>query len=75
MGFGEEDSAYHDWDNEQAKILWYGDVTLFLLPNPDGIRDLLGMEVDIRLRWPTLACSPTLPYATAPLYPQHCRYG
>ena len=44
---GEEDSADHDWDNEQAKTLCYGDVTLFLLPNPDGIRDLLGMEVDI----------------------------
>ena len=34
-------------DNEQAKTLYYGDVTLFLLPNPDSIRDLLGMEVDI----------------------------
>jgi hypothetical protein len=59
-GFGEEDSAYHDWDNEQAKILCYGDVTLSLLPNPDGIRDLLGMEVDICLRWPTLARCRTL---------------
>jgi hypothetical protein len=34
---GEKDSADHDWDNEQAKTLCYGDVTLFLLPNPDGI--------------------------------------
>ena len=44
---GEEDSADYDWNNEQAKILCYRDVTLFLLPNPDGIRDLLGIEVDI----------------------------
>ena len=36
-GSGEEDSTDHDWDNEQAKTLCYGDVTLFLLPNPDGI--------------------------------------
>jgi Protein of unknown function (DUF3435) len=47
VGAGEEDIAEDDWDNEQAKTLCYGDVTLFLLPNPDGIRDLLGMEVDI----------------------------
>jgi len=45
-GSGEEDSTDHDWDNEQVKTLCYGDVTLFLLPNSDGIRDLLGMEVD-----------------------------
>jgi hypothetical protein len=38
---GEEDSADYDWDNEQAKILCYGDVTLFLLSNPDDIRDLV----------------------------------
>ena len=44
-GSGAEESANHDWDNEQAKTLCYGDVTLFLLPNPDGIRDLLGMDV------------------------------
>ena len=44
---GEEDSADHDWDNEQAKTLCYRDFTLFLPPNLDGIRDLLGMEVDI----------------------------
>ena len=44
---GEEDSADHDWDSEQAKALCYGNITLFLLPNPVGIRDLLGMEVDI----------------------------
>jgi hypothetical protein len=37
-GSGEEDSTDHDWDNEQAKTLCYGDVTLFLLPNPDGIQ-------------------------------------
>jgi hypothetical protein len=46
-GAGEEDIAEDDWDNEQAKTLCYGDVTLFLLPNPDSIRDLLGMKVDI----------------------------
>jgi hypothetical protein len=46
-GSGEEDNADHDWDNEQAKTLCYRDVTLFLLPNPDGIRDLLGIEVNI----------------------------
>jgi hypothetical protein len=46
-GFVEEDSADHDWDNEQAKTLCYGNITLFLLANPDGIRDLLGMEVDL----------------------------
>jgi hypothetical protein len=44
-GSGEEDSTDHDWDNEQAKTLCYGDVTLVLLPNPDGIRDLLGFFV------------------------------
>ncbi|KAF7502010.1 hypothetical protein GJ744_010445, partial [Endocarpon pusillum] len=37
-----------DDDNEQAKTLCYDDVTLFLLPNPDGIRDLLAMEVDFK---------------------------
>ena len=47
MGAGEEDLAEDDWDNEQAKTLYYRDVTLFLLLNPDGIRDLLGMEVNI----------------------------
>jgi hypothetical protein len=46
-GSDEEDSAHHDWDNEQTKALCYGDVTLFLLPNPDSIRDLLGIGVDI----------------------------
>jgi hypothetical protein len=43
---GEEDITEYDWDNEQAKTLCYGDVTLFSLSNPDDIRDLLGMEVD-----------------------------
>jgi hypothetical protein len=44
---GEKDSADHNWDNEQAKILCYKDVTLFLLPNPNSIRDLLRMKVNI----------------------------
>ena len=46
-GFVEEDSADHDWDNKQAKTLCYGNITLFLFPNPDGIWDLLGMKVDL----------------------------
>jgi hypothetical protein len=29
MESGEEDSADHDWDNEQAKTLCYRDFTLF----------------------------------------------
>ena len=37
-GSGEEDSTDHDSDNEQAKTLCSGGVTLFLLPNSDGIR-------------------------------------
>jgi hypothetical protein len=44
----EEGPMNCDWDCEQAKTLCYGDVTLFLLPNPDGIRDLLAMEVDVK---------------------------
>jgi hypothetical protein len=46
-GSDKEDSADHDWDNEQAKIVYYRDIILFLLPNPDSIRDLLGIKVDI----------------------------
>jgi hypothetical protein len=37
-GAGEEDIAKDDW-GQQAKTLCYGDVTLFLPPNPDGIPD------------------------------------
>ena len=44
----EDDTMDCDWDSEQAKTLCYGDVTLFLLPNPDGIRDLLAMEIDVK---------------------------
>ena len=44
----EDDTMDYDWNNEQAKTLCYGNVTLFLLPNPDRIRDLLAMEVDIK---------------------------
>lgn len=36
-----------EWNDETAKALCYKDVTLFLLPNPNGIRDILGMEVNI----------------------------
>jgi hypothetical protein len=36
-----------DWDDESDKALSYGDITLLLLPNPDGIRDLLAMEVNV----------------------------
>jgi hypothetical protein len=42
---GDEDS---DWAEEHDKTLCYGDVTLLLLPNPDSIRDVLAMEVDIK---------------------------
>jgi hypothetical protein len=41
---GEEDNGDHDWNNEQAKTLYYRDITL---SNPDDIRDLLGIKVDI----------------------------
>jgi hypothetical protein len=44
---GKEGIAEDDWNKEQAKIIYYKNVTLFLLPNPDSIRDLLGMKVDI----------------------------
>jgi Protein of unknown function (DUF3435) len=44
-GKGDEDS---DWGEEHDKTLCYGDVTLLLLPNPDGIRDVLAMEVDAK---------------------------
>jgi hypothetical protein len=44
---GKEDNADYNWDNEQAKTLYYKDVTLFLLPNPDSIRDLLEIKIDI----------------------------
>ena len=43
---GEDHTMECDWDNEQTRTLCYDDVTLFLLPNPDGIRDLLAMEVE-----------------------------
>ena len=36
-----------DRDNELMKTLCYKDVCLFLLPNPDGIRDVLVMEIDL----------------------------
>jgi hypothetical protein len=43
-GSGEEDSTDHDWDNEQAKTLCYGDVhvvlrsrTFFLIPRFESI--------------------------------------
>ena len=36
-----------DWDNKSMKRLCYRDVCLFLLPNPDGIRDVLVMEIDL----------------------------
>jgi Protein of unknown function (DUF3435) len=39
-GKGDKDS---DWDEEHDKTLCYGDVTL-LLPNPNGIRDVLAMD-------------------------------
>ena len=46
---GEEDHPMDcDWDNEQARTLCYDDVTLFLLPNPEGTRDLLAIEVDVK---------------------------
>jgi hypothetical protein len=44
-GKSDEDS---DWGEEYDKTLCYGDVTLLLLPNPDGIRDVLAMEVDVK---------------------------
>ncbi len=44
----EDDTMDYDWDSEQAKTLCYGDVTLFLLPNPDRIRDLLAREIDVK---------------------------
>ena len=47
MGTGEEEIAEDNWNNEEAKTLCYGDVTLFLLPHPDSIQDLLSMEVNI----------------------------
>jgi Protein of unknown function (DUF3435) len=49
-GCNRNDSRDHgdsDWENEDDKTLCYKDVTLLLLPNPGGIRDLLAMEVDI----------------------------
>jgi hypothetical protein len=45
MERGDEGS---DWGEEHDKTLCYGDVTLLLLPNPDGIRDVLAMEVDVK---------------------------
>jgi hypothetical protein len=44
----EDDTIDCDWDSKQAKTLCYRDVTLFLLPNPDGIRDLLAIEIDVK---------------------------
>jgi Protein of unknown function (DUF3435) len=45
---GEDHSIDYDWDNEQTRTLCYNDVILFLLPNPDGTRDLLAIEVDVK---------------------------
>ena len=42
-----EECGDSDWDDESDKTLCYGDITLLLLPNPDGIRDLLVMEVNV----------------------------
>jgi Protein of unknown function (DUF3435) len=36
-----------DWEDEDDKTLCYRDVTLLLLPNPNCIRDLLVMEIDL----------------------------
>lgn len=35
-------------DNDPVKTICYEDVTLTLLPNPTGLRDLLAMEVNLR---------------------------
>jgi len=35
-----------DWNDESYKVLCNGDIALLLLPNPEGIRDLLAMEVN-----------------------------
>ncbi len=44
----EDDFMDCDWDNEQARTLCYDDVTLFLLPNPDGTRNLLTIKIDVK---------------------------
>jgi hypothetical protein len=45
---GEDYNLDCDWDNKQARIHCCGEVTLFLLRNPVGIRDLLAMEIDVK---------------------------
>ena len=42
----EDDIINCNWDNEQVNTLYYDDVILFLLFNPDGIRDLLTIKID-----------------------------
>jgi len=38
----------NDVDLEDIKTLCYEDVTLLILPNPEGVRDILAMEVTLR---------------------------
>jgi len=53
IGWEEDEDSERDpndmeLDEESIKTLCYEDVTLLMLPNPDGKRDLLVMEVTLR---------------------------
>jgi len=43
-----DDSDKTDLDWEDIKTLCYEDVTLAMLPNPEGGRDILAMEVTLK---------------------------
>lgn len=53
LGWGNDDPHNvdeMDLDWEDIKTLYYEDVTLVMLSNPEGKRDLLAMEVTLRRR-------------------------
>jgi hypothetical protein len=45
-----DDGDRMDLDWEDIKILCYEDVTLVMLPNPEGKRDILAMEVNLKYK-------------------------
>lgn len=44
----DNDNGKMELDREDIKTLCYEDVTLLMLPNPEGKRDLLAMEVTLK---------------------------
>lgn len=45
---GSDFDSTMDWDPEDVRTVYYEDVTLILLPDPDGFRDKLAMEITLK---------------------------